>query len=260
MLRRALSVCAVLGMVSAAQAGVAITLVPAGPGPDGIYEVGDTVQVDILAQLTPGTPSVQPTGTQNQIRVRLFNLDLTDTDPGLAITPVLYHADRDYDDDPETLETPIPFWNFTASTRCTGDAKRCGSDYFIDSDLVTITPNILNITWAAATGTSSSGQIVLNQTTNRLVASLNVTFTGLGDQTLDVLNADETSLNLGAEIRHGHGVAADPTDPLSPIRANGGAMFQVGGPTVFNVVPEPATLALLGLGGVAAAFRRRRSA
>jgi len=256
MLRRALSVCAVLGFVSAAHAGVAIQLVPSVAGP---YNVGQTIQVDVMAQLTPGTPSVQPTGTQNQIRVRFFNLDLTDSTPSLGITPVLNHLDADPDENGEF--NPVPFW-FMSNTNCTSNPTSCGASYFVDGDLETITPNILNITWTGLTS-SPSGMLILNQSTNKLVGSLNVTFNEVGLQTLDVLNDDEVSLNFGAEIRHGFGVVADPTDPLSPIRANGGAMFMVQGQEngfVANVVPEPATLVLLGLGGVAAAFRRRRSA
>jgi len=243
-------------MVSAAHAGVAISLDPSADGP---YTRGQTIQVDVYALLTPGTPSVQPTGTQNQIRVRFFNLDLTDSSPSLGITPVMNHLDADPDED--GVPNPVPFW-FMSNTNCTNNPTSCGTNYFIDGDLETITPDILNITWTGLTS-SASGMITLNQTAPKLVGSLSVTFNEVGTQTLDVLNDDEVSLNFGAEIRHGFGVAADPTDPLSPIRANGGAMFMVAGQEngfVANVVPEPATLVLLGLGGVAAAFRRRRSA
>jgi len=236
-----------------AHGGVLITLNPSASAPGEGYAPGQVVRVDVLSILTPGTPSVQPAlpTPQNNIRVRLFNLDLTDTSPGLVITPVLNY----FVDDEESGDYGISFWNFDSTPNCANNRKVCGERYFIDDDLVSITPNILNITWTGLTS-SASGMISLNQTTPKLVGSMDVNLpNAAGSFVLDVLNADEDDANLGAEIRHGLGVLADPADPASPLRANTSEI--TGGRLEFVVVPEPATLALLGLGGLAAAFRRR---
>jgi hypothetical protein len=256
MLRRALSVCAVLGMVSVANAGLAISLVPSATGP---YQPGQTINVDIMAQLTPGTPSVPgPAGTTSLVRVRLMQFDLADSSPELNITPVSHHPTADIG--------PVPFWDLSGSSACAADETGCGLNYFIDGS-ISGDDDILNITY---TGLTSSGSLLvtLNQTTAKRVGELQITLPQAGgDYLLDVLNADEADINRGAELRWGFGSTADPTDPTSPLRAQntagaGGIVYAEGSIGGLNlvVVPEPATLALLGLGGLAAAYRRRRAA
>jgi hypothetical protein len=249
MLRRALSVCAVLGFVSAAHAGVAITLVPHPSQPGEGYQPGEVLNVDILAQLTSGTPSLPgPAGTTTAVRVRLMQFDLADSDAALGISTVDHHPLSDLG--------PIPFWDFGGSTGCANDETACGFNYFIDGSIAS--DDILNITYIGTT-TSGGAMITLNQTAQRRVGQLTVTLpTDPGTYLLDVLNADEVDINQGAELRWGFGSVGDPTDPTSPLRANGGGIS--GGQVRFTVIPEPATLALLGLGGVAAALRRRRTA
>jgi len=263
MLRRALSLCAVLGFASAAHAGAIISLTPSLPANGVAYQPGEVVNVDVYAQLTAGTPSVPgPSGTTNTIRVRLMQFDLADSDPALLITPVGHHPTQET----QPFAGAIPFWDFSGSTICAGDELSCGTNYFVDGSL-SATDHILNTTY---TGTTSSGSfmITLNQLALKQVGEFDVTMPGEGGAfTLDVLNADETDINLGAELRWGFGSASDPTDPSSPLRANGstagGGLVMAPGQEagiVFNVVPEPATLALLSIGGLATAFRRRRSA
>lgn len=244
MLRRALSLCAVLGLASSAYAGAAITLDAADPANGVNYVPGETVRVDFLAQLTGGTPT--------SIRVRLMQFDLSDSSAGMGFAPVMNHPLADIG--------PIPFWNFSGSTTCANDEASCGTNYFIDGDASG--NNILNMTYTGLT-TSGSFMVTLNQTTNKLVGSLDVTMPSDpagGDFVLDVLNANNTDDNFGAEIRHGFGVTADPGAFI--LRAESGDIAMVAGQTnglTFAVIPEPATLALLGLGGLAAAFRRRRA-
>lgn len=258
MLRRALSVCAVLGMASSAFAGAAITFNAAAPA-DGIaYRPGEVVNVDIFAQLTAGTPSVPgPGGTTNTIRVRFIQLDFADSNPALGLTPVFHHPTS------EAFGGPIPFWDLSGSTACANDETQCGTNYFIDGTLTG--DNLASLTYTGLT-TNGSFMVTLNQAAPKMIAELNVTLPQTpGDYILDVLNADETDPNRGADIRWGFGSTADPTDPSSPLRASntaggGGIVYGPGGALSFNVVPEPATLAMLGLGAVAAAYRRRRSA
>jgi hypothetical protein len=249
MLRRALSVCAVLGFVSAAHAGVAITLVPQ-PG-QAEYQPGDVVNVDVMAQLTSGTPSVPgPAGTTSLIRVRLMQFDFRASDAALGISPVLNHPDSDLGGN--------LFWDFSGSTTCVSDPANCGGGHFIDGTIAG--DDLVSIVFLSQS-TSSSGMVRLTQANPIRVGAVSITLpTDEGTYILDVLNSDDPDTeNRGARVDWGFGgTSPDPSDPSSPLRATDGDF--TGGSYEFTVVPEPATLALLGLGGAAAAFRRRRTA
>ncbi len=238
-----------LSLGSYSFAGVAITLVPSDPH----YYPGIPVNIDVLAQLTPDTPSVPgPGGTASSIRVRMMQFDLADSDAALTISPVNHHLGADFG--------PVPFWDFSGAGACSADPTACGTNYYVDGNINS--DDLLNITY---TGLTSSGSfmITLNQSVPKKVGELVVTMPSIGVYTLDLLNADEADINRGAEIRWGYGSTADPTDPTSPLRANTGGI--TGGQLRFyacagdpDCIPEPGTLALLGLGGLAVGKRRRR--
>jgi|CXWL01.1.fsa_nt_gi hypothetical protein len=259
MLRRALSLCAVLGLASSAYAGATISLAPSAPANPLGYAPGEVVNIGVFAQLDAGTPSVPgPAGTTTAIRVRLMQFDLSDTSPALlaGIAPVGHHPLQET----QPFAGAIPFWDYSSTTVCAGDETGCGTNYFVDGELPGTLPNIFNTTYSGSVS-SGGNMISLNQTAPKKVGELQITMPAEGSYVLDLLNADNTDPNLGAEIRWGFGSASDPTDPTSPLRATVTAATGIsGGQLPLTVVPEPATLAMLGLGGLAAAFRRRRSA
>jgi hypothetical protein len=87
-----------------------------------------------------------------------------------------------------------------------------------------------------------------------------------GEYTVDLLNppaGEEPSVNNGMVLDFGFGI--DPGDDVTKWASapqDGGPDLLIrygqGGPLTLTVIPEPATLVLLGLGGIAA-LRRRRS-
>jgi|CXWL01.1.fsa_nt_gi hypothetical protein len=230
---------------AAAHAGAIVSLVPTAPINGIAYQPDEVVNVGVFAQLTAGTPTV-PNAT-NSVRVRLMQFDLSDTSPELlaGIAPVGHHPLQET----QPNAGPIPFWDYSSTTVCAGDETGCGTNYFVDGELPGIIPNFFNTTYTALTS-SGSLMVTLNQTTPKRVGELNVTMPNIqGDYVLDLLNADETDPNLGAELRWGFGTAADPTDPTSPLRANTGGItsdrliFGVIGSTVpdcnGNGIPDP---------------------
>lgn len=247
MLQRALSVCAVLGLASAAQAGVIVTLVPSNNG--GPLNPGDMITVDVMAEMDQAGPA--------SIRLRLAQFDLSDTSPALlaGIEPVSTHPDA---------EVPFRFWDFTSTTNCQGDSTVCGDRYLIDGELPSPPDpvNIFNVAFSGSTQ-NNARMLELHQGGQTRLGRFHLTIpqgTPEGSYLIDVLNANELNENLGADFRYGFGT---PTDPSVILRAADGEILpspnQAGGLPI-TVVPEPATLAMLGLGGLAAAFRRRRSA
>jgi hypothetical protein len=243
MLQRALSVCAVLGLASAAQAGVIVTLVPSTQD----FVPGVPFNVDVMAQLDGPVPVTGATS----IRLRLAQFDLSDTDPALTVIPVSTHPDA---------EVPFRFWDFTSTSNCQGDSTACGDRYLIDGELPSppLPENIFNVAFTGQTQNLPRMLALSTDAATRL-GILQVTIPAGaqgGTFLLDVMNSDTTNENLGAEVRYGFAPPPPaPADPAGSFRAAGGGM--TGGTLV---VPEPTTLAILGLGGLAAAYRRRRAA
>ena len=79
-----------LMLCTGANAGAVISLVPTLPGP---YVPGQVINIDVMAQLTPGTPSIPgPAGTTTTIRLHSMQLDFTDSTPELEINAVSHHT------------------------------------------------------------------------------------------------------------------------------------------------------------------------
>lgn len=246
MLRRAFSLCAVLGLVSTANAGVVVTLMPNG----GTFDLNNpgslTFTVDVLARLTD--PTVAPVPGAPAARLRLAQFDIGASSPEIVINPVTMHTG---------LETgiDITFWDFSTTSNCTTSPELCGDNNFIDGSISA--DDILNATYIGQT-TSGPRQLSLTTADKRL-GQLEITLPAVeGTYILDVLNETAPG-DAGAAFVYGFGT---PTDPTVTNEADSSvpALDVTGGRATFTVIPEPATLAMLGLGGLAAAFRRRRSA
>lgn len=247
MLYRCMFWCAAFAFASPAFAGVAITLIPTPE--QATYQPGQVVNVDVFAQLTAGTPSVPgPQGTTTSIRVRLLQFDLGNSDPALSIVPVVHHiVDGKFE---------VPFWDLSSTIRCTQNQNECGWNHFYNINLNgpgAAPDDVLNMVYVGSTS-SGSRMLILNQDAATRVGALGVTLPNqTGTYLLDLLDTDDTE--YGAEIRWGGlGITTDPIDPTSPLRSSNGGI--TGGRLAFTVIPEPATLALLGIGVLIAGARR----
>src|ERR1043166_157550 len=165
MLRQVIAGIVFLILSSSSFAGVAITLLPPIPQPAQGYTPGQQIEIDVMALLTPGTPSVPgPGGTTTSIRVRMMQFDLSDSDAALDIQPVehVYPA-----------AGTVGFWDFNSTAACMSDDDSCGANYFIDVSVDH--DDVLNTTY---TGLSSSGywMITLNQFAPKKIGELIVTY------------------------------------------------------------------------------------
>jgi hypothetical protein len=176
----------------------------------------------------------------------MMQFDLSGSHNDLKVTPV--------ENSSNPWGVAVPFWVFSSLAPC--DPEECDNiGYFIDGH-IDVSDNILKITYTGLS-TSSNFMITLHQSVPKKVGELAVTYPlAPGAYLLDILNADDPDPNHGAEIQWGFGSAADPMDSTSPLRANTGGI--TGGQIcVGDCIPEPGTLALLGLGGLAVGKRRR---
>lgn len=225
MLKRGLFACAVLGMATSAFAGFRIDLRPvqAPPSPDG-FVAGSIVDVNVFL--------VDTGNTQGAIQLR--------------------GAFLDYSDSAAEFTYPDPD----------------GAGMLADGDFSWINPFTIGAVFATLPQTSwvyplptanplfqitvpNDGEVQLGT----LKVNVGQNDTGVPViRTLDAMNDDVMDPNFGARVDFGFGGAGDP---VTTWRAFTGDL--TGGTVGLQVAPEPATLALLGLGAVAA-FRRRRTA
>ena len=240
MFTRGLALCLTLAFVSVAQAGAVIELVDPLNPMNAAYMGGETITVDY---------SVSDVADPGRIHVRMLQFDMNESDPALVLNSFEF--------------------GYVSQAICRMVPSMCGSSHAAFVDLADADGALVAAS-CTVMGEDGMSQMVLPfegaPTPNTGVGHLSLTlpaYVGPGEDhyMLDVMNVgafgpghgtpDPT--NNGARIKFGFGGA----DPMTTWTAPGGDL--TGGMLDITVIPEPATLVLLALGGVAA-LRRRRAA
>jgi hypothetical protein len=230
---------------SVAHAGIVVELLPdmAPPNADGTYNGGEALQVDV--RLISDTA----------VEVRLLQFDHTASSPALILGVDINNGQPVYAPTPEHPFDGVPNFLFDYSSL---------SDPTVYTDFSNLQAGVDRRPWPASTvHTDLSGTagdlLTLEAGLPFHAGAMPVTLPTLPDTyVLDLLNEGVTDLNLGALVVFG-GPDGTPTTTWSSA-ADG--MVEItyalgGGPALFTVIPEPATLFLLSIGGLGVLSRRR---
>lgn len=212
-------------MAAHAQAGLAVILVPSTPQPAAGYLPGETLQIDVMAQLDANGPS--------SIRVRDLQFDFSQTDPRLAPSLVLTHPDTKTQGD-------IYFWDYSSAPYCQSDPTLCGNAHFIDDELES--DQILRDTYAALTEDFDSIRLVQSVPRRIGVLEISVPYFEYQDSAiLDLLNETDPDPLHGARLTY---LPVPPT-AFGHWSAHEGTI--TGGKLGLTVIPEPGAFMLLAM-------------
>ena len=228
MFARGLVVGIALSLVSVARAGGVVDLVPDRSGP---YLVGESLDVTFLLRQDPaGEPKY----------IRLMQFDMNASDAALHFNSFRF--------------------DYGGQQICQIMPALCGN-FYTEFNVIPVEGIIVATAFTGMTP-DQVNQIMVPSHEPITVGHLELTLPTMpGVHTLDVMNVAGTYPNEGALIRFGFG-ACDPSSPECewnprPMPPWGGLPTLTGGMVELVVVPEPATLVLLGLSALGILHRRR---